>query len=86
MTGLFHYIIGTLTEFVNGTCPESCNAEPTDQPPMRIDIRECVNASFGGNCFDAALNRSAPCNENVGCSGKGLQKQPPEVFYKKRCS
>ena len=70
MTALFDYILGTLTEFVNGTCPESCNAEPTDQFPMRIDMRECVNASFGGNCFGQALNRSVPCNENVGCPGK----------------
>ena len=67
---LLNYVIGTLTEFVNGTCPESCNAEPTDQPPMRTDVRECVNASFGGDCLGATLNRSVPCNEFVGCTGK----------------
>ena len=70
LTIVYDYVIGTLTEFVNGTCPESCNAETTDQPPMRIDIRECVNASFGGNCLGASLNRSVPCNVDVGCPGR----------------
>ena len=69
MNVLFDYIIGTLTEFINGTCPESCNAEPTNEPPMRIDTRECVNAWFGGDCLNATLNRSVPCNEFVGCTG-----------------
>ena len=47
--------------------------ETIDVCPMRIDVRECIIASFGGNCFGAALNRSVSCDENVGCPGKRLQ-------------
>ena len=56
---------------MNGTCPVTCNVnDNVTNPPLRLDTRECLNTSFGGNCNNSYLNRTVGCNVDVGCPGK----------------
>ncbi|XP_057294929.1 SCO-spondin-like [Hydractinia symbiolongicarpus] len=61
---------GTLTQWAQwGACSENCQSNP-NVAPTRSRTRQCVGASFGGNCGGESLTMTGACNVGVGCQGQ----------------
>ncbi|XP_057294574.1 adhesion G protein-coupled receptor B1-like [Hydractinia symbiolongicarpus] len=61
---------GSLTQWFQwGACSENCHSNPNVMP-TRSRFRQCLGATFGGNCGGASLTMTGTCNVGIGCQGQ----------------
>ena len=90
-TPIFHFYTSWKSSWGTemGHCREKVNSKHTSIERIvafcRIDI-SCILWILRINCLKKLVTMLLPWNSNEDIASHSIQKQPPEVFYKKWCS